>query len=185
MIRDGFRLLLPVLLLLSACRNNMQEIEALSDKGFGREERAKDVTIIYSSGGRVEAQLHAAEFVRMEKARPPYTDAQGGVRILIYDSAGAPKTTVDARYARWYETKGNVLLRDSVRVKNEKGEELQTEELIWSQAEKKFFTEKPVQINTRTQTLSGKGLEADQSFSNYRIVELRGAVRVNKEQVPE
>lgn len=178
-------LLLIPFLLLGACRNSMAEIEALSDKGFGREERAKDVTILYSSNGRVEARLHAAEFVRMEKARPPYTDAQGGVRILIFDSLGGVKTTVDARYARWYETKGNILLRDSVRVKNEKGEELQTEELVWNEADKKFFTEKPVQINTLTQTLSGKGLEADQSFSNYRIVELTGAVRVNKEQVPE
>lgn len=184
MIKNIFGFLLPALLLLS-CGNSMEEIQALTDKGFGREERAKDVTIIYSSDGRVEAQLHAAEFVRLERARPPYTDAQGGVRIEIFDSSGGLKTTVTARYARWYETKGNVLLRDSVRVKNEKGEELQTNELVWSEVEKKFFTEKPVQINTLTQTLSGKGLEADQSFSNYRIMELTGAVRVDKSQVPE
>ncbi len=177
-----FLLFFPGLL---ACRNSMEEIEALSDKGLGREERARDVTIIYSSGGRVEARLHAAEFVRMEKARPPYTDAQGGVQIVIYDSVGAVQTTVDARYARWYETKGNVLLRDSVRVQNEKGETLQTEELVWNEAGKKFFTEKPVQIQTLTQTLSGKGLEADQTFTNYRIVALTGAVRVDKSQVPE
>ncbi len=180
------RTLLPILFLLTlSCRNSMEEIAALSDKNFGREERAKDVTIIYSSDGKVEAQLHAAEFVRLERARPPYTDAQGGVQIQIFDSTGGIQTTVTSRYARWYETKGNVLLRDSVRVKNEKGEELLTDELIWSEAEKKFFTEKPVQINTLTQTLSGKGLEADQTFSNYRIVELTGAVRVDKDQVPE
>lgn len=162
----------------------MEEIQALTEKGLGKAETARDVTIIYSDGGKVEAELYAKEFVRMEKARPPYTDAKNGVRILMYDSALKVKTTVTSRYARWYDTKGNVLLRDSVRVKNDKGEELLTEELIWSEAEKKFFTEKPVQINTATQTLSGQGLQADQTFSNYRIVQLRGVVRVDKGQVP-
>jgi LPS export ABC transporter protein LptC len=172
------------LLGLLSCRNKIEDIQSLSGTGSS-EDKAQDVTIIYSSGGKVEARLYAKEFIRADKARPPYTDARSGVRIEIFDSSLKIQSTVTARYARWYETKGNVLLRDQVRVRNNKGEELQTEELIWSEANKKFFTEKAVRINMPTQSFYGTGLEADQNFSNYKILQPRGVVPVDKGQVPE
>ncbi len=178
----------PVLLLLLAaglagCRNDLRQVDAINAR-VSSEDRAQDVTLIYSKNGHVDAKLFAKEFVRAERAKPPYTDARNGLRMEFYDSLLHVQSTVTARYARWYEGKGNVLLRDHVRVRNNKGEELQTEELVWNEAARKFYTEKPVRIQTPTQTLIGTGLEANQNFTWHRIIGIKGTVKVDKGAVP-
>ena len=180
---------LAVLLLaeggLAGCRNDLKEVDKLSARRLPEEDHAQGVTIIYSTNGRVSSRLFATDFVRAEKARPSYTDARKGVRIEVYDSMLTVQTTVTAKYARWYEGQGNVLMRDSVRISNIKGERLETEELVWNEKTKKFFTEKPIHIVTPTQDLRGTGMEANQDFSEYKITTLQGSVNVEKGSLPE
>ena len=170
---------------LAGCRNDLKEVDKLTARRLPEEDHAQGVTIIYSTNGKVSSRLSAPDFVRAEKARPPYTDASKGVKIEVYDSTLTVQTTVTAKYARWYEQQGNVLLRDSVRISNIKGERLETEELVWNESTKKFFTEKPVHIVTPTQDLRGTGMEANQDFSEYNIKFLQGKVNVEKGQLPE
>ncbi len=170
---------------LAGCRNDLKDVDKLSARRLPEEDHAQGVTIIYSTNGRVSSRLFAKDFIRADKARPSYTDARSGVRIEVYDSALNVQTRVTAKYARWYETQGNVLLRDSVRISNNKGERLETEELVWNESTQKFFTEKPVHIVTATQDLRGTGMEANQDFSEYRIVKLQGTVNVEKGALPE
>jgi LPS export ABC transporter protein LptC len=184
MINRAFLLLVLFALTFVSCENDMRKVDAINARGYSGEDRATGVTIIYSKEGRVEARLFAKEFIRAEAARPPYTDARQGLRIEFYDSTLLIQSTVKARYARWYEGKGNVLLRRDVVVANKKGEELHTEELVWNEALKKFFTEKPVRIITPTQTLYGDGLEANQDFTWHKITNIKGMVRVDKSAVP-
>ncbi len=170
---------------LAGCRNDLKEVDKLTARRLPEEDHAKGVTIIYSTNGKVSSRLMAPDFVRAEKARPPYTDAKKGVTIEVYDSTLAVQTTVTAKYARWYEQQGNVLLRDSVRISTIKGERLETEELVWNESTKKFFTEKPVRIITPTQDLRGNGMEANQDFTEYTIGGLQGRVNVEKGALPE
>ena len=54
-----------------------------------------------------------------------------GLRVDFFDEEAAIKNTLTAKYGRYFESKGNVLVKDSVVIKNVKGETLETEELIW------------------------------------------------------
>ena len=94
-------------------------------------------------------------------------------------------STLTARYARWYEKQGNILIRDSIVVVNKKGEKLNTEELVWHQGIRRFYTEKFVRITTPTQVMFGDGLEANEDFTWYEIKNPKGVVRVNKSEVSE
>ena len=172
------------LILISSCTNSMKEIDAVTGKAQTQEDVGKDVTILYSKKGKTEARLFTHELVRNTTAKPPYTDMKGGLKVEFFDDSTHIKNTLTARYARWYEQAGNILLRDSVKVVNDKGEELKTAELVWNQSIQKFFTEKPVQIQTATQTIFGQGLEANQDFSWYSIHQITGSVRVNKGTLP-
>jgi len=163
----------------------MSEIHALVDKNNMQEDRALDVTILYSEDGQVKARLFSKEFIRNETARPPFTDMKQGLKVEFLNDSLRIESTLTARYARYYERQGNVLIRDSVVVVNKKGEKLETEELIWNQEVQQFYTEKPVAITTATQTMWGDGLEANQDFSWYQIRNLRGVMRVEKDKVPE
>lgn len=178
----GFALLLAV----QSCKNDPKEIDKLVNKRSMQEDKADDVVIIYSEEGNSKIRMYATEFVRNEIAKPPFVDMRKGLKVEFFnDSSHEVETTLTALYARWYEGKGNVLIRDSVVVVNKKGERLNTEELIWNQNVKKFYTEKFVRIITSDQVMYGDGLEANEDFSWYRIKNPKGTVRVNKEEVPE
>lgn len=175
----------PVIVLFTSCKNDPKEIDALVSKQAIQEDRAEDVTIIYSEHGQSRIRMFATEFIRNEIAKPPYVDMRQGLKVEFFDDSLNVESTLTAMYARWYEGKGNVLIRDSVVVVNKKGETLRTEELIWNQDVRKFYTEKFVRINTPDQVMYGDGLEANEDFSWYRIKNPKGTVRVNKEEMPE
>jgi len=176
-----------LLTVLSAvgCKNNPKEIDALVNKHTIQEDKADQVTIIYSERGKSKIRMYATEFIRNEVAKPPFVDMRKGLKVEFFGDSTNVESTLTALYARWYEGKGNVLIRDSVVVVNKKGETLRTEELIWNQNVKMFYTEKFVRINTPDQVMYGDGLEANEDFSWYRIKNPKGIVRVNKEEVPE
>ncbi|MCB9064960.1 MAG: LPS export ABC transporter periplasmic protein LptC [Chitinophagales bacterium] len=167
-----------------SCKTDPKEIDALLNKSV-QEDKAEDVTIIYSEKGTVKIRMFATEFIRNEVAKPPYTEMRKSLRIEFYNDSLKVESTLDAKYGRYYEEKGNVLIRDSVVVVNKNGDTLRTEELIWNQKIRQIYTEKFVRINTPDQVMYGDGLEANEDFSWYRIKNPKGVVKVNKEEVPE
>jgi LPS export ABC transporter protein LptC len=105
--------------------------------------------------------------------------------VEFFDDTLNVESTMNARYARYYEEQGNILVRDSIVVVNKKGERLNTEELVWNEKLRRFYTEKFVRITTPTQTMYGDGLEANEDFSWYQIKNPKGVVKVDKTDVPD
>lgn len=173
------------LFLVAGCKNDPQEIDALVNKNAIQEDRAEEVTMIYSENGTTKGKLFAKEFVNNETAKPPFIDMKKGLKVEFYNDSLQVESTLTARYARYYIKQGNILIRDSIVVVNKKGERLNTEELVWNQNIKKFYTEKFVKINTATQTMYGDGLEANEDFTWYVIKRPRGVVQVDKSEMPE
>lgn len=162
----------------------MKEVNELISPSKAQEDRGTDVTVLYSRDGKIQARLFTRELIRNEHARPPFADMKNGMKVEFFDDSTHIKNTLTARSARWYTQENNILIRDSIKVINDKGEMLETSELIWNQAIAKFFTEKDVSITTPTHVIFGKGMEANQDFSYYKILKPTGMVRVNKGEVP-
>ena len=173
-----------ILFALASCTNSMKEINEVMSKAKVGEDRATDVTILYSKGGHVSARLFAHTFIRAEGASRPYTEMKDGLKVEFFNDSLQIINTLTAGYARGYERENNVLIRDSVHIVNDKGEHLYTSELVWNQKMQKFFSEKPVRIVTPTHTLMGTGMEASQDFSYHHIYNLTGEVQVEKSKMP-
>ncbi len=173
-----------LLLFTASCSNSMKEVNELISPGKAQEDRGLDVTVLYSKDGKIQARLFTHELIRNDNAQPPFADMKNGLKVEFFDDSAKVKNTLTARNARWYTLENNILIRDSVKVVNDKGEMLETKELVWNQTIKKFFTEKDVSITTPTQIIFGKGMEANQDFSRYQINKITGMVRVNKKEVP-
>ena len=169
---------------ITACRNDPEQIRALTGKGNTQEDRAQDVTIIYSKDGKISARLFAHEFARNETAKPPYIDMNNGLRVEFYNDSGIVDNLLTADSSRYYEVQGNILVWGNVQIVSKKGEQLNTQELVWNQSIERFFTEKPVKITTPNEVLSGNGMEANRDFSWYRITNPTGTVQVNKGEMP-
>jgi len=172
------------LFILPSCKNKTSEIDDLVGKMNFTEDKAEEVVIIFSENGKVKGRLFATEFIINEHAKPPFMDARKGLRIESFDDSTQLQSTLTAKYARYYVRQGNILIRDSIVVVNRRGERLATEELVWNERLKKFYTEKFVRIKTPTQVMYGDGLEANQDFTWYKITNIKGVMQVNKGDVP-
>jgi LPS export ABC transporter protein LptC len=181
------RMLIPGILFvtIAACKNDPEEIKALTGKTNRQQDHAEDVTVINSKDGKIKMKLFAHEFVRNESAKPAYIDMNGKIKAQFYDDSGIVKNILTADSSRYYEAEGNVLVWDSVQIVSKKGERLNTSELVWNAAIQKFFTEKPVRITTATEVLYGNGMEANSDFTWYRILNPKGSVQVNKGEMPQ
>ncbi len=168
-----------------SCKNDPKKIDELTGKSKAQQDRAIDVTILYSQYGKLKARLFAHEFIRNESARPQYIDMKKGLKVEFFNDSGVVDNTLTGDYARYYEQEQNVLIRGNIVVVSKKKEQLNTEELVWNQKIMKFYTEKAVRITTPTQVTYGDGLEANQDFSWYQIKNLKGIVQVNKNEVPQ
>lgn len=179
-------MLIPGVLFLvfSACRNDPKDIGMLTGKNISHEDKATDITGIYSKNGIVKARLFAHEYIKNDAAQPPYTDLNTRIRVEFYSDSGALNNILTADSCRVYDATGNVLMWGKVKIVTTKGEELNTEELIWNSGIEKVFTEKPVKITTGSEVLYGNGLEANQDFTWYQITNPRGSVSVQKGEMP-
>lgn len=162
----------------------MVSMDSLKKSYEAKQERGEDVTILYSENGFTKAKLFAHSFFQKNDIEPPFVEMKDGLRVDFFGPNTEITSTLTAKYGRYYESKGNVLVKDSVVVTNEKGETLDTEELVWNEKLGQFYSEKFVKVTTPTQVIYGDGLEANQDFSEYRIKNVKGVIAVDKNRVP-
>ena len=176
--------LVPGFIFFSSCKNDLKKIHQTIDKSMLNTERADSVTIIYSKEGITKAQMFAKTFNHVQDAHPPYIEMKNGLRVLFYNDSMEVQSTLHAKYGKYFEQNGNVLVRDSVVVYNIRKEQLNTEELVWNEKLQKFYTEKFVKITTPTQIIYGDGLESNQNFSDYTILKVKGIIGVSDSTLP-
>ncbi|MEZ5046888.1 MAG: LPS export ABC transporter periplasmic protein LptC [Chitinophagaceae bacterium] len=176
--------ILGSILLLAACNRDIEKAKGILNTNELNTDIAKDVTIFYSKDGDTKAKLATPVFKHMLKANPTYVEMPKGLVAHFYDENKNPTTKLTAKYGLLYEQTNNVLVRDSVVVSNIKNEKLETEELIWNEKLQRFFTDKFVKITTPTQIIYGDGLESNQTFTSYKIMNVKGIIGIQKNQMP-
>ncbi len=139
---------------------------------------AKDIDVIFSDSGYLQARVSGPVVKRFE-GESPWLEFPEGFRTEMYDSAQRIETTITADYGkrmeitRVMEAKGNVIVRNEL-----KNEQLNTEILIWNELRHTIRTNAPVKITTPDKVLYGTGLEANETFTNYTILHPRGEMSV-------
>lgn len=149
-------------------------------------EEAEQVVSYLSEGALVKGKLTAPYMLRFQRADSPYAEFPRSLHVDFYNASMAIQSTLDALYGKFLQNQNKVYLRDSVVVKNlEKGDTLHTPELWWDQKTERFYTDKPVRIYTKTKTLFGTGMEADQNFKWYKITHFTGTVLTTQNGLPK
>ncbi|MDN3659327.1 LPS export ABC transporter periplasmic protein LptC [Ferruginibacter paludis] len=169
---------------LCSCENTQEELDKFNHKDIAVEE-GKNVVIKYSVGGRKKAILTGPVMYRVQDTIP-YIEFPKSIHVDFFDIRDSLDSKLDAKYAQYKETQSRVFLKDSVRVINVKGDTLYCNELYWDRARTgtEFYTDKPVRIRTRKETLDGIGMEASQDFKEYHIIKPTGIVSVPAAQFP-
>lgn len=171
---------------LWGCENDISKVNQLTKKNTGVEE-AIDIRLTYTIGGKTKAILTSPLMLNVQ-ASVPYIEFPNHLHVDFYnDSTHQIESVMDAHYANYKQYQSIVFLRDSVVVRNlQKGDTLYCEELYWDRNRTgvEFYTDKPVKIRTRTETLDGMGMEAGQDFRNWHIIHPVGPISIPASKFP-
>lgn len=181
-----FLLLLQSLLVLVSCENDEAKVKAINQKKMGIEE-AYDIKLNYTIGGNIKAIVKAPLMLNVQEAIP-YVVFPNTLHVDFYNALQKRESKLDAKYGKYQQYQTTVFLKDSVVVINmEKGDTLYCDELYWdrNRTGSEFYTDKPVKIRTKTETLNGTGMEASQDFRNWHILNSVGSISVPASTIPQ
>ncbi|MDB5284467.1 MAG: hypothetical protein JWO06_3542 [Bacteroidota bacterium] len=162
---------------LFSCKLSPTEEKLIQSHPNVNIETGKDVVINYSDKGVVKIKAIAATATRYNKEKS-YLEFSDGIKILFYNAAHEVESTVTAKYGTAYENSHSMTARDSVVVINNKGEILNTDELIWDEEKKIIYSNSFVKITTADEIIYGKGMTANQNFTDYVIKNISGKIKV-------
>lgn len=167
-----------------ACENDERKIDALF-KNRAAIEEAYTIEAYISQSGQVKAKL-TAPYMMILQGDSPYVEYPRTLHVDFYSDSVTIESVLDARYAKYFQYNGKVLLRDSVVVINKNNRDtLRTNELWWDRDKHEFRTDKPVQIYQKDKTIFGRGLWGLQDFSKYTIDTITGIVLVPPDDIPQ
>ena len=170
------------IIMLFACENDLRKVEQISAKKMlVPVDKSTGVEIIYSDSSIVKAKLITPELLNF-KTEKPYIEMNKGVTVIFYDQNQQESSRVKADYAIRRERENIVELKRNVVVTNIKGETFKSDELIWDETKRRFYSNKLVSITSNQNVLYGTSFWANEDFSYYEIVQSTGDLRLTGEQ---
>ena len=142
-------------------------------------EIARDVELIFSDSGRIQVFLQAPLVVRRQGS-DPVVEMTRGIKATFYDQRGRVNSYLTAREAYRYPRKRLMQVKGDVVVTNTDGDSLFTERLQWEEQKGRISSDAYVRIVRPDEVLYGDGLESDDRFENYRILNTRGSFKVQQ-----
>lgn len=146
-------------------------------------EYAEKVTIEYTDSGFLKARIFSPLLVAVKQPTQPYMELNKGLKVDFYERDGKIQSYLTAEYGISYPDEKKIIVRNNVEILNVKGEMLNTEELKWDQKNRKIVTDKFVKITTPDQIITGQGLESDEAFSNWEILNVSGTINIPHDQI--
>jgi LPS export ABC transporter protein LptC len=147
-------------------------------------EYAEKISIDYTDSGKIRARVFSPILVAVKQIQRPYMEMNKGLKVDFYEADGDIQSYLTAEYGISYPEEKRIIVRRDVEILNVKGERLNTEELIWDQVRGRIFTDKNVTITTKDQIIMGVGLESNQSFSDWEILNVTGSLNVPHDKIP-
>ncbi|MDB5121074.1 MAG: Lipopolysaccharide-assembly, LptC-related [Sphingobacteriales bacterium] len=169
-----------VLLLTSSCENDLKDVEKISSKQLAVPvDISKGVTIVYSDSALVKAQLQTPLLYHYKDK--DYYEMTKGVTIIFYDKSHIETSRVTADYGKMKVKEKLTELKRNVVVVNKNGKKFKSEELIWDQASKKFYSNKLVSMqDLQGQVLYGTSFISDDKFLNPQFTQATGNLSLSQ-----
>lgn len=162
-----------------SCKNDPGEVNAVTRKDSFPLLTTQNVDLFYTDSAKLKIHL-TAPLLEDYAGIIPKTIFPQGVHVEFYDDSGKVNSSLKSDYAERREKDEIMLAKRNVVVVNIKGEQLNTEKLIWDGKRRKIYTDAFVKITTADQVLMGNGLESDETFTEYEIKDITGTIMLNE-----
>jgi LPS export ABC transporter protein LptC len=156
-----------------ACREKESDSKATY---VGPKSELLGIDMIYSDSAKKVVRMVTEQQLTLASEDRIYPKE---MKLWFYDKSGKISSEVRGDSAHFYRQKNTYKLIGHVVIHNiEKEETLKTDEFNWLPVEKRIFTDKAVQLRTKTELVNGVGLDAAQDFSSYSLRQVRNSVVV-------
>jgi len=172
-----------VALLSVSCTNDLKDVMALPTNRLSASQIGDSITMLYTDSAQLKVMLKANRMLMFNKnVSEPFTVLPKGVFVTFFDDEEKISATLKANYGVRYDVTRRMEARYAVEVVNKEGTKLETEKLIWDEANKKIYTDAFVKITTAKEIISGTGMESNQDFTKYELKKVTGIIQLKNNE---
>ena len=159
-----------------ACESNFRDVQKMGFAEFSPSGDADGINLKYTDSGRITANLVSPKMLDYATVEYPFTEFPKGIHLTLYDKNGK-QTYIDAKYAVSHKVTNLIDLQDNVKISNQNGELLETEQLYYDQKNEWFFTEKKFKFTSPKGVSYGEGIDFSKDFKKVNSQKISGEVQ--------
>ncbi|WP_395633848.1 LPS export ABC transporter periplasmic protein LptC [Flavobacterium sp.] len=177
LFRNSITLLAVLLgLAVASCESNFKEVQKMGLSEFTPSGDADSINLKYTDSGRITANLISPKMLDYATVAYPFTEFPNGMHLTLFDKNGR-QTYIDAKYAISHKTTNIIDLQGNVKISNQNGELLETEQLYYDQKNEWFFTEKKFKFTSPKGVSYGEGIDFSKDFKKVNSQKISGQVQ--------
>ena len=158
-----------------SCESNFKEVQKQNFTEFAPSGEADDFNMEYTDSGRIKSILISPKMLDYASVEFPFTEFPKGIHVTFYDPKNK-KTFVTSNYAVSYKTTDVIDLQGKVRITNETGQVLETEQLYFDQKNEWFYTEKKFKFTDPKGVSYGEGIDFSKDFKIVNSQKISGEI---------
>jgi LPS export ABC transporter protein LptC len=163
-------------LAIVSCESNFKEVQKMGVSEFTPSGDADSINLKYTDSGRITANLISPKMLDYATEEFPFTEFPKGMHLTLFDKNGK-QTYIDADYAVRYKITDMIDLQGHVKISNQNGEQLETEQLYYDQKNEWFFTEKKFKFTSPKGVSYGEGIDFSKDFKKVNSQKVSGQVQ--------
>jgi LPS export ABC transporter protein LptC len=165
-------------LMLVSCENNFREVQKSNLVEFAPSGEADTINLKYTDSGKIKAVLVSPKMLDYATLEFPYTEFPNGIKVTLFDENNK-KTYITAKHAVSYKNTNVIDLSGSVKISNDAGQLLETEQLYFDQKNDWFYTEKRYKFTDLKGNSFGEGVDFSKDFKIINSQKISGEVYQN------
>ncbi|MFN7675817.1 LPS export ABC transporter periplasmic protein LptC [Flavobacterium sp.] len=163
-------------LTILSCESNFKDVQKMGVSEFAPSGDADSINLKYTDSGRITANLISPKMLDYATVEFPYTEFPNGIHLTLYDKNGK-ETYIDAAYAISHKATNIIDLQGKVKISNQNGDLLETEQLYYDQKNEWFFTEKKFKFTSPKGVSYGEGIDFSKDFKKVNSQKISGEVQ--------
>jgi LPS export ABC transporter protein LptC len=160
---------------LTSCESNFKDVQKINYSEFVPSGEADNFNLKYTDSGRIKSILVSPKMLDYSNVEFPFTEFPKGINVTMYDQKGK-KTFISSKYAVTFKGTDIIDLQQNVKISNEMGQFLETEQLYFDQKNEWFFTEKKFKFTDPKGVSFGEGIDFSKDFKIVNSQRINGAI---------
>jgi len=160
---------------ISGCESNFKDVQKINYSEFTPSGEAEDFNLKYTDSGRIKSILVSPKMLDYATVEFPFTEFPKGIDVTIFDIKGK-KTFIRADYAVTFKGTDVIDLQGNVRITNEVGQIMETEQLYFDQKNEWFFTERKFIFTDPKGVSRGEGIDFSKDFKIVNSQRITGKI---------